>query len=223
MTQKEYFSKMNTNSYHNLCTTSSPPLGIGSLLGLGMKFCIKTPFPKKNSLDLAFTRFTRDVRLRYFFADNEEKPDTLNPFNPHLYIKSDWEPPAADKGIEARIYEFHNLLASTRKSILRNTHSSQNLTPSQTYLLDWLKDNPKYIILDTDKNLGPAIMERENYIKEMLDQHLLNTKQYTKLSQSEATAMHEEFAFQLTEILKFEHRNDLSPQEENFLNVASRL
>ena len=59
-------------------------------------------------------------------------------------------------------------------------------------------------------------MEREKYIKAMLDQHLLNTKNYTQLTSNEAIAMHEDFAFELTEILKFEHRNDLSLQEKKF-------
>ena len=50
MSQKEYFNKMNTNAYHNLCTSFVPPLGVGSLLSLGMKICIKTPYPERNSL-----------------------------------------------------------------------------------------------------------------------------------------------------------------------------
>ena len=33
----------------------------------------------------------------------------------------------------------------------------------------------------------------------MLDQHLLNTKNYTQLTSNEAIAMHEDFAFELTE------------------------
>ena len=152
MTKNEYFNKMNTNSYHNLCTTASPPQNVGSLLSLGMKFCIKTQYPKKDSLDKAFVRFQRDVRLRYFFADGIEKEDPLDPFNPSLYIPSDWSPPLANNDIETRISSFHKLLASTRNDIIRNTHSSTNLTPSQLFLLDWLKDNPKFIILDTDKN-----------------------------------------------------------------------
>ena len=131
MTQKEYFSKINTNSYHNLCTSSSSPLVMGSLLDLGMKFCIKTPYPRKNSLDKAFERFTRDTRLRNFFAYNKEKD-----FNPSLYIKSEWEPPIASTDIEVRISKFHKLLYSTRKGILRNTYSSRNLNLSQLYLLD---------------------------------------------------------------------------------------
>ena len=135
-----------------------------------MKFCIKTPYPRKDSLDKAFERFTRDIRLRYFFTDNEEED-----FNPSLYIKSEWKPPIASNDIEVRISKFQKLLASTRKEILRNTYSSSNLNPSQLYLLDWLKDNPKFIILDTDKNLGPSIIEREDYIKAMLEQHLLTS------------------------------------------------
>ena len=84
-----YYSKMNTNAFHNLCTTTAPPPNIGNLLSLGLKYCIKTPYPKKNSLTDAFTRFRRDIRLRYFFEDNEEDNNPLDPFNPSLYIKSD--------------------------------------------------------------------------------------------------------------------------------------
>ena len=94
------------------------------------------------------------------FTDEEERED----FNPSLYIPSDWISHLASNGIKTRITDFHNLLASTRRDILCSTHSSTNLTPSQLYPLDWLKDHPKFIILNTDKNIGPAIMEREKYI-----------------------------------------------------------
>ena len=42
MNAKENFSKMNTSAYHDLCTTLAPPPGAGALLGLGLKFCIKS-------------------------------------------------------------------------------------------------------------------------------------------------------------------------------------
>ena len=132
MSKNKYFTKMNTNSYHNLFTTSSPHLNVGSLLSLGMKFCIKTQYSKKDSLNKVFVCFQRNVRLRYFFADDEERED----FNPSLYIPSDWIPPPARNDIKTRITDFHNLLASIRRDILRNTHYSTNITPSQLYLLD---------------------------------------------------------------------------------------
>ena len=122
-----YFKKMNKNAYHNLCTSLSPPPGISSLLGLGLKFCIKTPAPQKDSLDKTFERFRRDVRLKFFFADTE---DVINDedFNPHLYIKSDWIPPEADGNIEDRMTTFQKKLTSTRNNIILDTCTSSNLT-----------------------------------------------------------------------------------------------
>ena len=43
----KYYNKTNNLAYHNLCTRLTPPNGIGSLLGLGLKFCIKTMRPDK--------------------------------------------------------------------------------------------------------------------------------------------------------------------------------
>jgi hypothetical protein len=39
----QYFMRPNNMAYHNLCLNASPPPGITSLLGLGIKFCIESP------------------------------------------------------------------------------------------------------------------------------------------------------------------------------------
>ena len=59
-------------------------------------------------------------------------------------------------------------------------------------------------------------MERDVYIKFMLEQHLLVTKNYAQLTKEEAHNMREEFAFELTEILPIEHINDLLHQDKTF-------
>ena len=51
MTKNQYFNKLSTMSYHNLCTTQQPPPGIGNLLGLGLKFCIQEKQPSKQKLE----------------------------------------------------------------------------------------------------------------------------------------------------------------------------
>ena len=93
----------------------TPPIGVGSLLSLGMKLCIKTPYPERNSLDASFAIFQRDIRLRSFFANGYEGEDSSEPFNPSLYIKSKWDPPLACYEIENRISAFNKLLASNPK------------------------------------------------------------------------------------------------------------
>ena len=86
-----YFNRLKTNSYHNLCTKLTPPDGIGLLLGLGLKFCIQSRRPNSISIDNTINRFTRDIRLKYIFAGQEEENvHQKNTFNNKLYIKSDW-------------------------------------------------------------------------------------------------------------------------------------
>ena len=104
MKKNTYFHRLNTNSYHNLCTNLKPPDGIGILLGLGLKFCIQTQRPISASIDKSIDRFTRDVRLKYAYVGYEEEDENeYNKFNPKLYIKSDWLPPVAPPEVENRI------------------------------------------------------------------------------------------------------------------------
>ena len=204
---------MNTSAYHNLCTTLTPPPGVSTVLGLGLKFCIKSLAPHKTSLDDAFDRFRHDIRLKYFFADDKEIPRA---FNPQLYIKSDWSPPRACTSIEKRISDFQKDLSFIRSDILKNTRPSSNLTKSQLCLLQLLHNNPDFIVLDTDKNLGPSIMERRDYTTYMLDQHLLKGNNYSDLTQQEAMKVMAEFTDELAEIVNFDHVNDLTDKEVTF-------
>ena len=56
-------------------------------------------------------------------------------------------------------------------SISSNTKSSTNLTTIQQDLLIPIRKNNNFVILITDKNLGPTTMEREVYIDRMLNEH----------------------------------------------------
>jgi hypothetical protein len=62
-----------------------------------------------------------------------------------------------------------------------------NLTSLQAKTLKELKDNNSIIIKPTDKNLGPAILNREDYIKQILQEHLLSND-YRQLTQIEANS-----------------------------------
>jgi hypothetical protein len=60
-----------------------------------------------------------------------------------------------------------------------------NLTPIQAKTLKPLKKNDSFIIKATDKNLGPAIMNKTNYIRQVLTEHLV-TNTYRRLTAVEA-------------------------------------
>jgi hypothetical protein len=59
------------------------------------------------------------------------------------------------------------------------------LTLPERSILRYLKQHQDFLILPTDKNLGPAILNREDYIKKVLNEHLL-TPAYTQLQNHEA-------------------------------------
>ena len=60
------------------------------------------------------------------------------------------------------------------------------MLPSQRNLLHWLAKNEKYMVVRTDKNLGPAIIERSVYIQRAFSDHLLDATTYRRFSKKEA-------------------------------------
>ena len=81
-------------------------------------------------------------------------------------------------------------------------------------MIKTLKANKQLIILNTDKNLGPAVMERDKYIKHILREHL-NNPTYTQLSNEEYDKHMTQFM--LTTFTYFEqHKANLSKTETKY-------
>jgi len=73
--------------------------------------------------------------------------------------------------------QSHNNLQENLKG-----KSLSNLTKLQSKTLYALKNDKEIIIKPTDKNLGPAVLDLDKYIKQILLEHLLTNdyKQLTK-------------------------------------------
>ena len=56
-----------------------------------------------------------------------------------------------------------------------------NLLPYQTRTLQSLQQQHDFLICPCDKNLGPAIIERDDYIKIAMRDHLLDGRTYRRL------------------------------------------
>ena len=214
---QKYFNKTNKLAYHNLCTTLAPPSGLGPLLGLGMKFCIKSMKPNLKSLPLAFERLRRDMRLRYNFAGEENLE-----FNPRLYIKSTWEPPDACPQIERRLDKLEKVLTSARDEILKSTHPSSNLSIQNLHNLRLLTRNPEFIVVETDKGLGPAVIERETYVRYILNEHLNNGYTYEQLSAETALEVMSDLLQEIEQLVCFEYANDISDNEDTYFKRGLR-
>ena len=70
----------------------------------------------------------------------------------------------------------------------RNTEHTYNLPPETIQKLRALKKDKQFRVTATDKNLGPAIMEMDVYIRHALV-HLDDRKQYRKKSQTTAAEL----------------------------------
>jgi len=75
-----------------------------------------------------------------------------------------------------------------------------NLTPLQLSALRKLQSNSKIIIKPTDKNLGPAVLDTETYVNQVLQEHL-NTKHYQLLSDTESRNRYEAFRTALKDLI----------------------
>ena len=203
-------------AYHNLCTVKTPPHGTDSLLWHGLKFCLETPLPKP-SINTTTERLANDIHLKYFWrhqlADNQS-------YNPKLYVKSTWQPPKASDHIETAIQKFKDDLTNqitTNKSRQRRSH---NLLPSHRQLITTFKTNRDFIILPTDKNLGPAILERNIYKQRCLQDHLLDTTTYQQLSHEDADGLLYRAHKQMEYIIK-KYKPTLPPEEITYFRQSA--
>jgi hypothetical protein len=163
---------------HNLCFENHVRTSDLKLIGLGLNYCVTSSPPKAPD----FSRFNHSVRIRHHFAGDESSD-----YNRKLYIPApEWMPPPASPSIEAALKTFEARINRLHKATQNPHNNTPNLSASQLKRLEELKNDPLRIIIPTDKNLGPAIMDRSGYIQHCLKDHLLNATNYKQLDKGEA-------------------------------------
>jgi hypothetical protein len=128
-----YFDRPSNMACHDITKSIRPPRGSKRLLGLGLNFSIKNTTPT-NDYSKTIDRFKNDIR-RMYFIENKDDDDDKRLYNPQLYIKSDWKPPAAHHEIEQAIENFSTeLQAAAEKPRRRSqgTYQESNKTSSST-------------------------------------------------------------------------------------------
>ena len=156
-------------AYHNLCTTTQPPVNANRLLGLNLKYCISASSPKPN-LKHTIGKLVKAVRTQHLLTTKKpaSKDYIKQIYKPNPYYK----PPPASGELEYYLHSFTSKLETAIENSAKKKHNG-NLTKEQTTILHQLKNNPDFIIMPSDKNLGPAIMNRTAYIDKVLTEHLL--------------------------------------------------
>jgi hypothetical protein len=177
-----YFSRPSNMAFHDLSAVLKPPKNLRSLLGLSLKFI---PSPRTNVPwtayeDHNFSRFDRELKIKVFMADHKDD----GTYNPDLYVKSRWTPPPWKIPLEItrRLHHFKDAV----KKIVKTKQSPSNLLLHQKKALNYLRHQQDFLVVQCDKNLGPAIIERDKYIKLAFRDHLNNTLTYRRLSPIDA-------------------------------------
>jgi len=217
-----YFARPNHLAFHDFTTDKTPPKNLRSLLGLGLKF-IPTPRYTNSWQKIrptTFDRFKRSLHLKFHFAttdNNEEKDEEKDEddYNPRMYVKSHWTPPPwtwPRASLDDRLESFDNKLAT----LFRRRKGKTNLLPYQHRALCALQSQKEFLIVPCDKNLGPAIIQTEEYIRLAFRDHLNCTATYKRLSAAETTLAKARMRTAISDWLK---RNKIysSKMERKFL------
>ena len=211
-----YFNRPTNMAFHDLTSKIKPPKNLCALLGLSLKFI---PRPRYNTpwtsyQHITLPRLNRDIHIKAYMAghlDNDE--DENNQFNARLYTRSDWNPPnhlfPFPRELPRHLHAFQLFL---QQAVIRKKCTS-NLLPHQHKALNYLRNQTSILVVQCDKNLGPAIIKREEYIKMVIRDHLSDTDTYQQLSPIEAMIENKRINYLLTIWIKSYHqvltRNEL--------------
>jgi len=179
----ELFGSIPKLAFHDLTENGAPHRFTRLLLGLDLKFCLAqrlpSPYPTPGSIE----RVKRNIRNQAYLPKRGPMPD--------LFCSDPkWAPPKSDARTEDALNEFESKI----KCLCRDHHAQpyRNLTILQRTILKQLREDKSYVILMCDKNLGPAIIERDRYIELVVRDHLSDYDTYLRLSEEGFTAARKE-------------------------------
>ena len=123
------------------------------MLGLGVNFC-PTPLCPMLNIDNIMEHFERDLHIWSVFAVSE---DIIPLAKPKIYIRSKWKSCASDisLALKQRFWKFCKALEP--KFCFRPI--CHNILLHQHWTIGFIKNNPKRMVVQTDKGLGPEAIE----------------------------------------------------------------
>ena len=204
-----YFSKPSNLAFHNLCTRLQPPPNLRSLLGLGLKFC---PAPKYTFHDTISTliRFSKNMKLKVFYAGETDDPEH---YNPKMYVQGNWVP--QDWEIPPIIRHRITTFKAKMEPLFTRRFGRNNLLHHHRRALRMLKNQDDFVVINCDKNMGPAILETSVYVERAIT-HLSDTSTYERLTAVQADGFKNKITNKLQQWLK-EFSKDCTKGEQKFL------
>ena len=164
------------------------------------------------------TKFERAIHLRFHFAGSTESSD--EPYEPKMYVRSNWTPPHWTRPpvvLDKRLENFSKQLNKLFKKRIGKT----NLLSYQSHALKTLQQQQDFLICPCDKNLGPAIIERDDYIKIAMRDHLQDGRTYRPLSDADCSNHKQRLENEIKSWMKKYHRN-ITKMERAFLKQGQK-
>jgi hypothetical protein len=179
----EWNARPRNMACHNLLRENPMPVGITSLLGLGLNYCVK-PTSTNNTTEETYNRMKGTVRRLYAMKDEENNDNYIK----KLYLKSDYEFGEAPQEIERAMNAFQQAMEAKKRDLQRRRRKRprRNINHTSWELIQLLRDNDTYIVVHGDKNLGPCIIDRKYYIYRGCMEHLGNERNYKPLTEEGA-------------------------------------
>ena len=159
-------------------------------------------------------RLRNDVRKKYYFA-GQIQTSSAGPCPNKLLVKKGWTANPQSDTLEDKLNLFITNLESIHKNHLINSKPSSNLTTLQKSHVNILRKNEHFVILMCDKNLGSAILERKEYIRLALHEHLHDRKNYTILTEDKALSQLENLRTKAMKLF-VNNTNNLTDHDINY-------
>lgn len=186
-----------------------------------MKFIPTPKIAEPKLLKIGTENLIRNIRIRYFFQNNEKTDEKDMEFKLKFHIPNPiWQPPQADAILEKWILEFQEkteFYIKNLENLIKNKKikSKLNLSPSEFIALRKLIENMEIVIKPADKNAGITILNRSDYIK-FAEKHLSDEKNYKKISEFESQRLLEEVS-QLFELIFGRNSDSKTKKHFNFI------
>ena len=136
-------------------------------------------------------------------------------YDPKIYVHLTWTPPhwtIPPIALEERLTRFSSAL----NKLFKTRKGKTNLLPHQHRALRTLQQQQTFLIVPCDKNLRPAIIERHDYLKIAMRDHLSDTTTYKSLTTSEIDRYSSDITKTILGWLKSHHKT-LTKMERAFL------
>ena len=115
---------------------------------------------------------------------------------------------------------FANALEARKKYHAATAYKSWNLSRPQREAWKRIVSDRRFIIVMSDKNLGPVIMERDTYMSRVMSDHLGNPEVYSRLEAEEAITRMKTVRLELEDLFQYEYAFSLTKGMKTYFKRA---